>query len=415
MGLSHHDVIVLLLSMSVMLIFSRLASEIGRMAKLPVVMGEIVVGILLGPTVFGAMAPETSAWIFPDVGNASIALEGIIKISVIMMLFVAGMEVQLPLVLKQGKAAISTSFFSMLIPFGLGFYWAYFKPGFFDFHENDPLLFSLFIGTALSISALPVIARILIDMGIFRTRIGLIIIASAMFNDLLGWLIFSFILASFQQSDFSNVWFTIAYIFGFGVFMLTIGKNILNRALPWIQTKLSWPGGVLSISLGICFLSAAFTEIIGIHAILGAFIAGIAVGDSVHLREEAREIIHQFVTNIFAPLFFVSIGLKVNFHAFFDLNLVLGILVLSYLGKIIGAFIGARIGGFPNRESLAIGFGLNARGAMEIILGTLALNAGLINEKIFVALVIMALVTSLTSGPMIRLLVPGVLSSNKPN
>jgi Kef-type K+ transport system membrane component KefB len=197
--------------------------------------------------------------------------------------------------------------------------------------------------------------------------------------------------------------------------MLTIGKNILNRALPWIQTKLSWPGGVLSISLGICFLSAAFTEIIGIHAILGAFIAGIAVGDSVHLREEAREIIHQFVTNIFAPLFFVSIGLTVDFHAFFDLNLVLGILVLSYLGKIIGAFIGARIGGFPNRESLAIGFGLNARGAMEIILGTLALNAGLINEKIFVALVIMALVTSLTSGPMIRLLVPGVLSSNKPS
>lgn len=413
MGLSHHDVIVLLLSMSVMLIFSRLASELGRTIKLPVVMGEIVVGILLGPTIFGSLAPDTASWIFPDRGNASIALEGIIKISVIMMLFVAGMEVQLPLVLKQGRAAISTSFFSMLVPFGLGFYWAFFRPDFFEYHTGDPLLFSLFVGTALSISALPVIARILIDMGIFRTRIGSIIIASAMFNDLLGWLIFSFILASFQQSDLTNVWITIASIFGFGIFMLTIGKNILNRTLPWIQTRLSWPGGVLSISLGVCFLSAAFTEIAGIHAILGAFIAGIAVGDSVHLREEAREIIHQFVTNIFAPLFFVSIGLKVNFHTHFDWSLVLGILGLSYLGKILGAFIGSRIGGFPNREALAIGFGLNARGAMEIILGTLALNAGLINEKLFVALVIMALVTSLTSGPMIRLLVPGVLSGNK--
>jgi len=402
--LSHHDLIILLASMSAMLIFSRIASELGRKLKFPGVMGELIVGILLGPTILGEIAPDFSHSLFPKVGNVSIALDGIVKISVIMMLFVAGLEVQLPLMLKQGKAAVYTSSLSMVMPFLTGFLVAWFFPNLFEIKdEKQHLLFSLFLGTALAISALPVIARILMDMNIFKTRIGMIIIASAMFNDLLGWLIFSFII-SFMSGGAStvNVWYSIASIIGFGLFMLTLGKKLIDRALPWIQTKLSWPGGVLAILLGSCFLCAAFTESIGIHAILGAFIAGIAFGDSVHLNEKAREIIHQFVTNIFAPLFFVSIGLSVNFIENFNWLIVVIILVLAYVGKVAGAGIGAYLGGFTKKESLAIGFGMNARGAMEIILGNLALNAGLINETVFVALVIMALITSLSSAPLMR-------------
>jgi Kef-type K+ transport system membrane component KefB len=153
---------------------------------------------------------------------------------------------------------------------------------------------------------------------------------------------------------------------------------------------------------GFCLLSAAFTEYIHLHAILGSFIAGIAVGDSVHLKEKAREIIHQFVTNFFAPLFFVSIGLKVNFITNFDALIVGLVLVLAYFGKIFGASIGAYLGGMKNKSALAVGFGLNARGAMEIILGTLALNAGIIKENVFVALVILALISSITSAPLMK-------------
>ena len=402
--LSHHDLIVLLTAMSAMLIFSRIASELGRKFKFPGVMGELVVGILLGPTILGEIAPDISHSLFPKTGNVSIALDGIVKISVIMMLFVAGLEVQLPLMLKEGKAAVYTSSLSMVIPFLTGFLVAWFFPALFEIKdEKQHLLFSLFLGTALAISALPVIARILMDMNIFKTRIGMIIIASAMFNDLLGWLIFSFIISFMNDgANTVNVWYSMASIIGFGLFMLTLGKKIIDRSLPWIQTKLSWPGGVLAILLGSCFLCAAFTESIGIHAILGAFIAGIAFGDSVHLNEKAREIIHQFVTNIFAPLFFVSIGLSVNFIENFNWLIVVIILVLAYVGKVAGAGIGAYLGGFTKKESLAIGFGMNARGAMEIILGNLALNAGLINETVFVALVIMALVTSLSSAPLMR-------------
>jgi Kef-type K+ transport system membrane component KefB len=235
----------------------------------------------------------------------------------------------------------------------------------------------------------------------------MIIIAAAMFNDLLGWLIFSVILAMMTSEGASyGVFYTVGWIVFYGVFMLTIGKRLINNALPWIQNKLSWPGGVLSISLGLCFLAASFTESIGIHSILGSFIMGIAIGDSAHLREEAREIIHQFVTNIFAPLFFVSIGLQVNFIANFDFTIVIVILILAYICKVLGAGLGARIGGLSLNEALVVGFGMNARGAMEIILGTLALNAQLINSKVFVGLVIMALLTSLTSAPLMRRFLP---------
>jgi Kef-type K+ transport system membrane component KefB len=140
----------------------------------------------------------------------------------------------------------------------------------------------------------------------------------------------------------------------------------------------------------------------GVHAILGAFIMGIALGDSVHLNEKAREIIHQFVTNIFAPLFFVSIGLHVNFIAHFNLQLVMIVLLIGFVGKIAGATLGSYMGGLEYRSALAVGFGMNARGAMEILLGTIAFKAGIIQADFFVALIILALTTSITSAPMMK-------------
>ncbi len=402
--LSHHELMIFLLSIGVMLILSRVLAELGKKAKMPVVMGELLVGVLLGPTVFGMIFPDWSTALFPVTGGASIALNGITNLSVIMLLFVAGLEVQLPIILQQGKTAIITGISSMVIPFGIGFLTVWLFPSFFNITNRESvLLYALFLGTALSISALPVISRILMDLGIFKTKVGMVIIASAIFNDLLGWLIFSTILSVLDKNG--NTMFlgnTVLLILGYGLFMLTIGKRIINKSLPWIQTKLSWPGGILSISLGCCFLGAAFTEYIGIHAVLGAFIMGIAFGDSVHLHEKAREIIHQFVTNVFAPLFFVSIGLRVNFYENFDVSLVSFILILAIVGKVIGAGMGAYWSGLSKNESLAIGFGMNARGAMEIILATLALQAGLIEKQMFVALVIMALVTSMMSGPFMK-------------
>lgn len=401
--LLHADIIVLLTAIGGILILARVFAELGKKIKMPVVMGEILLGILLGPTMCGSLFPEFSSWVFPATGAAKVAMDGITNLAVVMLLFVAGMEVQLQIMLKQGKTAIYTSFTSMIIPFIFGFSAVWLFPDFFNCTPDRELVYSLFFGIAMAVSALPVITRILMDLNLFKTKLGMIVIAAAIFDDLTGWILFSFVLSLMgQEGEISNIGFTIGMIAAFGLFMLIIGRYIINKSLPWIQRKLSWPGGVLSISLGLCFLGAAFTEYIGLHAILGAFIVGIAFGDSVHLKEREREIIHQFVTNVFAPLFFVSIGFKVNFIQNFDLALVALVFFLAVVCKVTGAALGGYLGGLSRNESLAVGFGLNARGAMEIILGTLALNAGLIGAEMFVALVVMALITSMMSGPLMK-------------
>jgi Kef-type K+ transport system membrane component KefB len=399
----HNDLIILLFCIGAILLLARLFAELAKKMKMPGIMGEIVLGIILGPTVFGTLDPDLFSILFPPEGPVKIALSGLTNLSVIMLLFVVGMETQLQVMLKHGKAAIYTSVVSMIIPFALGFSIVWYFPHFFNFWGEDKLPYALFFGVAMAISALPVITRILMDLNLLKTKIGMIIIAAAIFDDLVGWLLFSLVLSLIgQNSEITNIWLTVGIILGFGLFMITIGRWLINRTLEWMQKKPVWVGGAQSFALGLCFLSAAFTEYIGLHAILGAFVMGIAFGESVHMPEKERDIIHQFVTNVFAPLFFVSIGLKVNFIQHFDLPLVLLVFFLAVACKVFGGALGAYMGGLTKRESLAVGFGLNARGAMEIILGTLALNARLIDQAMFIALVVMALVTSMISGPLMK-------------
>lgn len=400
--LSQHEVMNLLIQLSAMLIMGRLFAEAARKIKQPAVVGEILAGIILGPTILGMIQPDWFHGLFPT-GSSSLVLDGFVQVAVVMLLFIAGLEVDLHIVLQQGRQAIYTSTLGLIIPFAFGFMFPYFFPEFFDStDETRHIAYSLFMGTSMAITALPVIARILMDLNIFKSRMGMLVISSAMITDLIGWLVFSVVLGMIGKEQSMSLWKTVLLTVSFTAVMLTLGRGLINRGLPWVNRKLAWPGGLLSLSLALCFIAAAFTEYIGIHAIFGAFVVGVALGDSEHLSERAKEIVHQFINNIFAPLFFVSIGLKVNFIDNFDLTLTLAIIAIAFAGKIIGSGWGTRLGGFTWRESLAAAFGMNARGAMEIILGLVALENGLINEKVFVSLVIMALVTSMSSGPLMK-------------
>lgn len=414
--LSHDAVIQLLIQLGVMLLAARLFAELARRLKQPAVVGEIFAGILLGPTIMGMIQPEWSEALFP-VGNTSgVVLSGMVQVAVVMLLFIAGLEVDLHIVWQQGKVALVTSLFGVIIPFALGFVFPYFFPEFFGFASNYSVpIFAFFMGTAMSITALPVIVRILMDTNLFKTRMGLLVVSSAMIDDVTGWLIFSVILGMIGQEGHGlSLIGTVIVTLAFTGLMLTVGRGVINRILPWINKKMAWPGGILSVSLALCFMGASFTEYIGLHAVFGAFIIGVSVGDSEHFSERAKEIVHQFINNIFAPLFFVSIGLRVNFLTNFDPLLTIIIIAIAFAGKVLGCGLGTRMSGLSWRESFAAGFGMNARGAMEIILGILALENGLINEKVFVSLVIMALVTSMTSGPLMKMLLATTVQNPEP-
>ncbi len=428
-ALSHDEITTLFLALAILLGLARLMGELARQFHQPAVLGEILAGVLLGPTVLASINPDLYGALFPTGGAAPIALEGLITVSATLLLLAAGLEVDLSSLWRQGKAMVFVSIGGLVVPFAMGFILAWFAADWLNAGDvSHRLAFALFVGIALSITALPVIAKILIDLNISKSDLGVLIISAAMLNDMLGWIGFAIVLAMLpgplgdtvaQMSEAAvaageaaveaatggpdfGVAMTVLLTLAFVAFMLTGGRWLLHRALPYVQAHWQWPGGVLVYVMVVALFCAALTNWIGIHSIFGAFIAGIAVGDSRHLRERTRDTIQQFILNIFAPLFFASIGLRTNFIAHFNLPLVVVVFAVACVGKILGCYGGAILAGVSQRESWAVGFGMVARGAMEIILAQIALNAGLIGEELFVAIVIMALATSLISGPAMQ-------------
>jgi Kef-type K+ transport system membrane component KefB/mannitol/fructose-specific phosphotransferase system IIA component (Ntr-type) len=272
------------------------------------------------------------------------------------------------------------------------------------------MLFALFMGVAMSISALPVIAKTLLDLGLFKTDVGLLVMAAAMIDDLVGWLAFSMLLGPMQGGTLAaaTVGRTAAITAGFVLVALFVLRPLLGRLVARLQADHhSGSRRVLSLIVLLALFGASFTQWAGIHAVFGGFVVGVIIGDAPQLKERTRVIVHEFVTNIFAPVFFASLGLRADFVASFDARLCVLVFVVASAAKVVGCALGARAGGFRWRPAAAVGFGLNARGAMEIILALLALEAGLLREQVFVALVVMALATSLVSGPTMKLMLRG--------
>jgi Kef-type K+ transport system membrane component KefB/mannitol/fructose-specific phosphotransferase system IIA component (Ntr-type) len=395
---------VMLLSLGLLIGMARLLGELARSLHQPAVLGELLAGVLLGPTVFGSILPEWQQTLFPAEGPNSIVLHGISTLAIVLFLLVAGLEVDLSIVWQQGRAALKVGVLGTVVPFIFGLVGAWVIPEMLGRPEDgDPLIFMLFLATAMSISALPVIAKTLMDLNLYRTDLGMVVVSAAIFNDLIGFTLFAIILGMIgTQTAGMGIVSTIVLTLVFAAVMLTLGRAFVHWTLPVLQAYTHWPAGVLGFIVTLGLFGAAFTEYIGIHAIFGSFIVGVAVGASHHLHERTRVMLEQFVSFIFAPVFFASIGLRVNFATHFDLGLVILLLVLACIGKLLGAVIGARWGGMERREAWAVGYAMNARGAMEIILGLLALEAGVIGQRLFVALVVMAIVTSAMSGPLMR-------------
>jgi Kef-type K+ transport system membrane component KefB/mannitol/fructose-specific phosphotransferase system IIA component (Ntr-type) len=396
------------LALAVLLAGAKLAGELAQKMGQPAVLGEIIAGILLGPSFLGMFAPRVESTIFPTHGAFPLVLSVVSNLGVVLFLLTAGIEVDLTSVFRQGKSALLVSSCGVVVPFIVGTTAAGLFPRFLGAEPGAHReIFALFVGTALSISALPVVAKILMDLNLLRSDVGMLVLSSAMFDDLVGWILFSIVLGMMRagSASLSSLRHTILLTFSFVIVVLTVGRWLIHRILPLIQAHTSWPGGVLGFIFALTLASAAFTEYAGIHAVFGAFIMGIAIGDSGHLRKRTRDHIHEIVTNVLAPLFFVSIGLQANFVTSFSLSLFITLFAVACLGKIAGIGWGARAGGLDRRTAWVAGLAMNARGAMEIILGLLAIQAGLIKGRMFVALVLVALVTSLIAAPSVNYLV----------
>jgi Kef-type K+ transport system membrane component KefB len=401
--LSSAEVLNFLIIVSIILISARLLGEVFRKLKQPVVIGEILAGIIIGPSLLGGAFPNLFKEIFISQPRAYGAFDGLSNVGIIMLMFVAGLEVDLKQIRKNGRQAASISFMGLIFPFALGFLavWFFYNE-IFTTPANGLFIPAMFFGTALSITALSVIAKILIDTNLLRSKIGNLVLTAAMIDDFMGWILFSIIITLMNQNKGMPAYESVGLVLLFVLFIMTIGRWLVDKILFLAEKYLAPPGGIITVGICLCFLAAVVTEWLGVRGIFGAFLMGIAIGDSKHFTERSQHVLHQFIVNIIAPLFFASIGLRINFVTNFNLEIVAIILFIACFAKIIGAGIGARFSGMTKNESWAVAFGMNSRGSQELVLGLLALQAKIIDEKIFVGLVVMTIITILIAGPLMK-------------
>lgn len=381
--------------------------EIMQRIGQPSVIGELLAGILLGPSLFGWIWPEAQAAIFPKTPEQKAMIDGIAQFGILLLLLLTGMETDLKLVRKVGKAAIAISIAGILVPFACGFALGEFLPDALLPRPDQRLVASLFMGTALSISSVKIVAVVVREMNFMRRNVGQIIVATAVIDDTIGWIIIAviFSLASQGTLDIASVAKAMLGTFAFLAVSFTIGRRLVFLLIRWANDNLVSTAAVISVILLLMGVMALITHLIGVHTVLGAFVAGILVGESPILTRQIDERLRGLISSFFMPVFFGLAGLSADLSVLRDPNLLMltGLLVvIASVGKFGGAFVGGTLGRLNTRESLALASGMNARGSTEVIIATIGLSIGVLSQNLFTMIVTMAIVTTMAMPPMLR-------------
>jgi Kef-type K+ transport system membrane component KefB/nucleotide-binding universal stress UspA family protein len=390
-----------------LIVAGRLLGEVMLRLGQPAVMGQLLAGILLGPSVLGALFPDVQHFLFPKSPEQKAMLDGIAQFGILLLLLLAGMETELSLVRDVRRAAISASVAGIALPFACGLVLGYLLP---DSLLPDPqrrLITALFLGTALSISSVKIVASVVRDMGFMRRNVGQIILASAIVDDTIGWIVIAITFGLAGQETFS--WFGVAKnVLGTLLFLglsFTLGRRLVFKVIQFTNDHFRGEAPVIAAILVIMGTFALITQLIGVHTVLGAFVAGILVGESPILTEEIDRQFRGLVAGLFMPVFFGLAGLSADLTVLKDQELALltfGLVAIASLGKGVGAFTGGWFGGLTGRESTALAMGMNARGSTEVIVATIGLSMGILSQNLFTMIVAMALITTIAMPPTLR-------------
>jgi Kef-type K+ transport system membrane component KefB len=405
------DFVLFTLQVTLMLACAAAGGHLMRRLGQPAVLGEMLGGIVLGPTLFGALAPQLWESIFQGSPGVTVARDAAIKLGMLFFLFVAGLEVDLSDLRRLGRRAAFIGLVGTLLPILAGVALVYLTPDALwgPLAQTHRLALGLFIGMNLANSANPVIARVLMDLGLLDQEFGTVVMTATVVDDLVNWTLFAIVLGQIAPPSSAGaagdlgLGMGIVLVLLFCVGVLLAGRLLGRGVLHWLRTRASWPVTFIMATTIAVLVAAMIAERLGVHAFLGAFLVGASLGGIEGERHQAHDAVAHFALSFFAPIYFVSMGLGTDFAAHFDLGLVLLVVTLACVSKIGSVLLGARLAGIPiDREAWAIAFALNARGATGIILAGVGREHGVIDDRLFVAMVVMAIATSLLSGPAIR-------------
>jgi Kef-type K+ transport system membrane component KefB/nucleotide-binding universal stress UspA family protein len=398
---------VFLAQIVVLLVTGRLLGELlGRWGQ-PPVMGQLLSGILLGPSVLGHIAPGAELALFPHAPPQRAMLDAVAQLGVLLLLLLTGMETDLSVMRHCGRAAVSVSLAGIAVPFLFGAVAIELLPATMLAHPQQRLLLALFIGTALAVSSVKIVAALVRELGFIRRTVGQIILAAAIIDDAIGWIVVSVILGLAQHGhvDLGVVARSVLGTLVFLVFSLTLGRRLVFHIIRWTNDHFLSELPVITVILVIMGAMALATDVIGVQTVLGAFVAGILIGESPILTRHIEEQLRGLIVALFMPVFFGLAGLATNVASLGRLDMLLltaGLIAVASIGKFSGATLGGRLAGLTGAESLAVGSGMNARGSTEVIIASVGLSMGLLNESFFTAIVVMALITTLAMPPMLR-------------
>ncbi len=396
----HHPLAILILQIVAIIVVARIFGLLFTRMGQPSVIGEITAGIILGPSLLGMYFPEYSLFLFPkeSLGN----LQFLSQVGLILFMFVIGMELDLNVLKNKAHEAVVISHASIVIPYTLGMALAYFI--YADFAPpNIPFLsFGLFMGIAMSITAFPVLARIIQERGLTRTKLGAIAITSAAADDITAWCILAAVIAIVKAGTLVTALFTIGFSLVYVVIMVYLIGPFLKRLGSIYSNRETISKGIVALVFVILLASAYTTEIIGIHALFGAFLAGVIMPPNLNFRKILIDKIEDVSLVLLLPLFFVLTGLRTQIGLLNDAHLwqLCGVVIsVAVAGKFVGSALAAKIIGQSWKESLSIGALMNTRGLMELIVLNIGYDLGILTPTIFAMMVIMALVTTFMTGP----------------
>jgi Kef-type K+ transport system membrane component KefB/nucleotide-binding universal stress UspA family protein len=390
-----------------LLLVGRLTGEAMQRIGQPAVMGQLIAGVLLGPSVFGAIWPEAQRAVFAASPLQKSMIDAVSQLGILMLLLLTGMETDLRLVNQARRAAISTSVAGIILPFTCGFALGELLPVAMLPKPDQRIITSLFLGTALSIASVKIVAMVVRETGFMRRNVGIALIASAIIDDTVGWVIVAITLGLAVHGRVDALALGQS-VLGTAIFLaasFTIGRRLVFSIIRWTNDSFVSEVPVVTTILVIMGTMALITHLIGVHTVLGAFVAGILVGESPILTRHIDEQLRGLVVALFMPIFFSLAGLHADLTILRDSTLfflTIGLILIASVGKFAGAFLGGALGGMSARESLAVGCGMNARGSTEVIVASIGLSMGAISQDLYTMIVAMAVVTTMAMPPTLR-------------
>lgn len=400
-----HPMAILLLQIITIIVAARIFGFLCKKIKQPTVIGEIAAGIFLGPSFIGMYCPSYSEFLFPvqSLGN----LQFLSQIGLILFMFIIGMELDINVLKNKAKEAVVISHASIIFPFSLGIALSYFIYTEFAPSNIKFIAFSLFIGISMSITAFPVLARIVQERGLSKTKLGAIAITCAAADDITAWCLLAAVIAIVKAGSVVSTLYTILSAIAYVIIALKVVRPFLKNVGAKYSDKESLSKPVVGLFFGILILSSYATEVIGIHALFGAFMAGVIMPTQANFRSIFIEKVEDVSLVLLLPLFFVFTGLRTQIGLLNELHLwkiCLAIVAVAVTGKFVGSSLAAKFVGQSWKDSLSIGALMNTRGLVELVVLNIGYDLGVLGPEIFTMLVIMALVTTVMTGPALDLI-----------